>query len=398
MNGVGNIFGMFCGGVNLPKFLPFLGNTQFKVLCAIASISMLVTAGISCASIQERDPTLESAPTTDDSLLGLFKDLARSFQQLPPQIMRVCEVQFLAWIGWFPFLFYTTTYIAEMYVDPIYEANPNLSREEADKIWEAGTRRGTFALLIFAIITFTSSVLLPFIIPPTYQAPITMANRSLVQPLTPTAEGLMSGSGYFPLKRPSKNEKSTIWTRLSLKLDFLLSHLQIKSLTLRRAWLLSHIVFAICMAMTFVVSGTTSATILVAIIGIPWSLTQWAPFALISAEISKRDAIRRGIIRAPATTEGNLQAADEDSAVHQAGVVLGIHNVAISAPQVLATLISSVIFNALAKPRGVSGDNSVAWCMRFGGLCALVAAWLTSRVHEDRIVKKNGGAVVIEED
>ncbi|KAE9979015.1 hypothetical protein EG328_001144 [Venturia inaequalis] len=395
--GVANIFGMFCGGVDLPKYLPFLGNTQFKVLCAIASTSMLVTAAISCTSVQERDPTLEGTPMTDDTLLGLFKDLARSVRRLPPQIMRVCEVQFMAWIGWFPFLFYTTTYIAEMYVDPIYEANPNLSREEADKVWEAGTRRGTFALLLFAMVTFTSSVLLPFIIPPTYQAPITMSNRAIIQPLTPTTEGLMSGSGYFPLKRPSKNKESTAWTRLSAKFEFLLSKLQIKSLTLRRAWLLSHIYFSICMAMTFVVSGTTSATILIMVIGIPWSLTQWAPFALISAEISKRDAIRRGIIRAPATVEGNLQAADEDDAVHQAGVVLGIHNVAISAPQVLATLISSVIFKALAKPRGVPGDNSVAWCMRFGGLCALGAAWLTSRVHEDRIVKKNGGAVVIED-
>ncbi|QDS70150.1 hypothetical protein FKW77_005863 [Venturia effusa] len=393
VSGVANIFGMFCGGTDLPKYLPFLGSTQFKVLCAIASTSMLVTAAVSCASIQERDPTLEGTPTTDDSLLGLFKDLALSFRRLPPQIMRICE----AWIGWFPFLFYTTTYIAEMYVDPIYEANPNLSREEADKIWEAGTRRGTFALLLFAIVTFTSSVLLPFIIPPTYQAPITMSNRALIQPLTPTTEGFMSGSGYFPLIRPSKNQESTTWTRLSSKIEFLLSKLQIKSLTLRRAWLLSHIYFAICMVMTFVVSGTTGATILIMAIGIPWSITQWAPFALISAEISKRDAIRRGIIRAPATTEGNLQAADEDDAVHQAGVVLGIHNVSISAPQVLATLISSVIFKALAKPRGVPGDNSVAWCMRFGALCALGAAWLTSRVHEDRIVKKGGGAVVIEE-
>jgi solute carrier family 45 protein 1/2/4 len=63
--------------------------------------------------------------------------------------------------------------------------------------------------------------------------------------------------------------------------------------------------------------------------------------------------------------------------------VLGIHNVAVSAPQVIATLVSSVIFKFLAKPRGVPGDESVAWCMRFGGICALGAAWLTLRVGED---------------
>lgn len=73
----------------------------------------------------------------------------------------------------------------------------------------------------------------------------------------------------------------------------------------------------------------------------------------------------------------------EDEEEDQAGVVLGIHNVAISAPQVLATLISSIIFKIAARPRGAPGDESVAWCLRFGGLCALGAAWLTLRMGEE---------------
>ena len=164
----------------------------------------------------------------------------------------------------------------------------------------------------------------------------------------------------------------------------LTSKLQIQSLTLRRAWLLSHIMFAVLMLLTFFLHTTALATVLVALIGIPWALTNWAPFALISAEISKRDAIRRGYIRPPPTQDGELLAAGEDDAADQAGVVLGIHNVAISAPQVMATLISSAIFKALQKPRGTPGDNSVAWVLRFGGLCALLAAWLTKRVGEEK--------------
>jgi solute carrier family 45 protein 1/2/4 len=65
-------------------------------------------------------------------------------------------------------------------------------------------------------------------------------------------------------------------------------------------------------------------------------------------------------------------------------VVLGIHNVAIAAPQVIATLVSSVMFKLLQKPRGTAGDTSVAWVLRFGGVCALVAAWLTLRVNEEK--------------
>jgi solute carrier family 45 protein 1/2/4 len=141
------------------------------------------------------------------------------------------------------------------------------------------------------------------------------------------------------------------------------------------------------MFLTFIVRSVVLATVLVGIIGIPWAVTMWAPFALIADDISKRDAIRRGLIRAR-TREAELLARGEAADEDQAGVVLGIHNVAISAPQVLSTLISSLIFRIAAKPRGMPGDESVAWCLRFGGVCAIVAAWLTTRVGE-----QNGDAL-----
>lgn len=377
LNGVGNIFGMFCGGVNLPKALPFLGGTQFKVLCAIASISMLVTTAMS-ATIRERDPTLDGKPIKDEGLLAVFRDLYRAVGRLPTQIMRVCQVQFMAWIGWFPFLFYTTTYIAEMYVDPIFQANPNLSKEEVDDLWEEGTRRGTLALLVYSIVTFIASVILPWLIEPAYQAPII----SRKQPGTPLTASVHSLSGASTLSKPSAPR--ALYKRFSYITNRLILRLRIPNLTLRRAWFLSHILFALCMLLTFIVRGTVLATILVGIVGIPWAITCWAPFALIASEIAKRDAIRRGLIKAPNTEDGMLLASGEDDSADQAGVVLGIHNVAVSAPQVIATLVSSVIFKFFSKPRGTPGDESVAWCMRFGAICTLLAAWLTLRVGEDK--------------
>jgi solute carrier family 45 protein 1/2/4 len=374
---------MLCGGLNLPQLFPFFGNTQFKVLCAIAALAMFITASVSSFAITERDPRIYGDVSNDQGLLALFRDLYRSVRRLPLQISKICQVQFFAWMGWFPFLFYTTTFIGEIYVDPIFKANPNMTKEEIDLTWEKGTRRGTTALLVFAITTFISSVFLPFVIPPTYQNPISIKQQTTGTPLTPTPG--LSTSSYFPTQR-------TGWQRTQTNLYVLLSKLQVRGLTLRRAWFLSHIMFAICMALTFFVHSTTLATILVGFIGVPWALTQWAPFALIAAEISKRDAIRRGLLKAPPSlrdAEGNLLAAGEDGAADQAGVVLGIHNVAVSAPQVIATLISSLIFQMMARPRGVPGDNSVAWCLRFGGLCAIVAAVLTTRVGEDGITTRS---------
>jgi solute carrier family 45 protein 1/2/4 len=390
--GVGNIVGMFCGGVDLTKAFPFPGMTQFKALCCIASISIAVTATISILTIHERDPRSEPEhPNKNDSLLVLFMSLWRSVFRLPPQIAKVCKVQFLAWMGWFPVLFYTTTYVGGIYAEPFFRENPNRSPQEVDEIWEAGTRHGSVAMLWFAIVTFVSSVLLPFIVSPKFKAPDALNPETA--PMTAIG-GSMSSSSLI---------KPTVAGRLYRQLQDAtsgsLARIQISSLTLRRLWLYSHILFAVCMLLTFFVSSVAWATALIGLVGIPWAVTMWAPFALISAEISKRDAIRRGLIR-PAQLGGGdddtqLLAAGEDDATDQAGVVLGIHNVSISAPQIFSTLAGSLLFSAIQKPRGAPGDESVVWFFRLSGLVALAAAWLTRRVEEERpgaFVRRGGGA------
>ncbi|KAK4961126.1 hypothetical protein LTR10_001616 [Elasticomyces elasticus] len=441
MSGLGNITGYLFGYINLPKYLWFFGDTQFKVLCVIASITMAITLGISCISITERDPRLEGVPTEQEGgVVAFFKNLFRSIRKLPTQISRVCQVQFVAWIGWFPFLFYITTYIGEIYTEPFFEANPHMSEAETDILWEQGTRLGTRALLIYALTTFSASVVLPFLVASSYKSPEVEAARTPMTPApprtpgtpftpggrmktgfktpltpgfhTPGGMGTSSGGGYFSYQPASpdspgpesgdesagdyfgggrtgelKKKKSVRRKGGFLGRLFRAKNVEIRWLTLRRAWMLSHVMFAVLMFCTFFVRDITTATILVGLIGVPWAMTNWAPFALIAEEISKRDAIRRGALRPPPTREGQMLAdgVEETEGADQAGVVLGIHNVAIAAPQVIATLVSSVIFKALQRPRGEPGDNSVAWVLRFGGCAALIAGWLTRRVGEGEL-------------
>ncbi|KAK5116774.1 hypothetical protein LTR62_007448 [Meristemomyces frigidus] len=416
MSGVGNIVGYLFGYVNLPKYLWFFGDTQFKVLCVIASLAMAATLGISCASVKERDPSHDGDPGQEaDGVISFFRGLFRSIKKLPTQISRVCQVQFFAWIGWFPFLFYITTYIGEIYANHYLDDHPNTTPDEEGALWERATRQGTFALLIFAFTTFSASIVLPFIVASSFQAPdidpttpgytpgpSTPATpgggyfnlpkgRFAATPITPHTPGgpPTAGGGFFAKQRSRKpkEDDSEAQTKKPAGLwRWIPKTTEIPWLTLRRAWMLSHIVFAVLMWMTFFVRSTEGATVLVALIGIPWAMTNWAPYALIAAEISKRDAIRRGDIPAPHTVEGEALASGDDAAegADQAGVVLGIHNVAIAAPQVIATLVSSVIFKLLQKPRGEGQDDSVAWVLRFGGLAALIAAWLTLRIGEEK--------------
>lgn len=394
--GVGNILGYLSGYLHLPKLIPFLGNTQFKVLCAIASIALFSTMSVSCLSVKERDPRLEGPAKSRLGVLAFFKQVFRSLRRLPPQIRTVCEVQFFAWIGWFPFLFYITTYIGQLCkfsfcrvlvsiasniplrpdANPFFEENPHMTDDEINDVMEHATRIGTFSLLVFAITSFVSNIVLPFIVVPAKHAE------------DPSSSSTINSDG-----KPVPS--STTSTKRS-PLAFLI----IPGFTLPRAWQFSHVLYAIVMFLTFFVRTPVGGTILVGITGISWALTLWAPFALISAEISQRDALRRSKqqtqpryhYRSSSSLLRDANQAASNNNDDQAGIILGLHNVSIAAPQVISTLLSSLIFRWLQKPRGTPNDDSVGWVLRLAALATVVAAWRTGLLNEDSKSSTTGAA------
>lgn len=324
-------------------------------------------------------------------VIGFGKEVFASIKRLPPQIRKVCEIQFCYWVGWFPFLFYMTTYIGQLYVNPFLK--PELSDEEVDALWVKATRIGTFALLLFAIVSFLGNTLIPFVITPTYEPTQPDESHASLNPSSPiTANGRprsISSSTY-----PLGAAELGVNPHASAAPGFLartLSRLQIPGLTLRRAWLLTQILFALCMFSTAFISTIRAATVMTAVIGISWALAQWAPFALISAEVALRDEQTRRKRRAKLSGGGNdlgdeqPDLENDEEEADQAGVILGLHNVAVSSPQVLATLLSSVIFKFLQKERHQPGDTSVAWTLRMGGVAALLAAFVTNRLRESEV-------------
>ncbi|CAJ2506916.1 Uu.00g081020.m01.CDS01 [Anthostomella pinea] len=370
--GVGNIVGYIAGGTNLPKYFWWFGRSQFKDLCAIASIALCSTVLLSVSVIHERNPQLEGRPAEKKAGVGtFFVKIFASIKKLPPQVAKVCTVQFFAWVGFFPMLFYTSSYIGEIYVEPFLEKNPNMTKEELDDLYENATRVGTHALLIFAITSLVTNVLLPFFIDPTYDNnPVSNAPGETPGVLNDDDSGVKT------------------W----------LNRLVIPGLTLRRAWLLSHFLFAGCMFCTVLVRTVEAATVLIGLIGVSWALALWAPWAIISAEISRRDALHRTRQQQlrPVSREGESDASpsaesfldqerrlqDPEDEPDQAGVILGIHNMAIASPQMIATLGSSVIFGFFQKERGVPGDHSIAIVLACGGFFVLIAAYFVYKIQD----------------
>ena len=106
MTGVGNIVGYLSGFTALPELFRSKTLTQFQCLCAIASASLLITTAMSCSIIERHVPPERVERT---GLVAFLGDLFRTYRSMPMKIRKVCHIQFCAWMGWFPFLFYSTT-------------------------------------------------------------------------------------------------------------------------------------------------------------------------------------------------------------------------------------------------------------------------------------------------
>ncbi|KAK9449354.1 major facilitator superfamily domain-containing protein [Limtongia smithiae] len=345
LTGVGNIIGFIFGTMDLPDLFPFLGNTQFKVLCVFASLALILSVGFASKTIHERNPRMDvylrDRATGRLSVREYFKETLKGISRLSPQVRLICDIEFFAWIGYFPMLFYTTTYVGEIYYREVLESRreqmlPPLTDEEYDLLWEAATRYASRALLLYSLMSFVANLILPIIITPTYLHP--------------------------ELQQEQAQAAAQKW--------------QIKWLTLPRSWMASHVLFVAAMISTFFIRTGAQASVMIMILGIPWAHALWAPFALIAEDIARVKLLLPQSSLSPLATARKAVKYE-----HEAGIIMGVHNVFVSLPQVLSSLASSVLFKFLSKPgRGEENDNSIVWIFRLSGLGALVAAYLSTKI------------------
>lgn len=105
-----NVLGYLASFADLPHLFPILGSSQFRALCLIISTVLFITVSLTCWTVREKDPILETNYSENqDTAWVKLRCLLTSFHRLPPRVQQVFRMQFFAWIGWFPFLFYITT-------------------------------------------------------------------------------------------------------------------------------------------------------------------------------------------------------------------------------------------------------------------------------------------------
>ncbi|KAF2086884.1 MFS general substrate transporter [Saccharata proteae CBS 121410] len=368
MIAVGHLIGYGIGAVHLEDiFGNAMGDTQFKQLTVIAAMALILCVSVTSFAVRERI-LVSNGKLGDEGSTGAIHVLTQIFKtatNLPDRIASICWIQFWAWIGWFPFLFYSTTWVGEIYIR--YEAP--MDAQSQDTLGQMG-RVGSMSLVVFSLITFVGSIVLPWVV------------------------------------KPPEDEKRDFTPRPPASLAPVVAEAEKYKPTLLTAWMLSHLIFTCSMLLAPMVSSLRSATIIVAICGIPWALACWAPFTFMGIEINRlgtnRQAYRRlsneaiemgrdgDVLRLNHAAE-----AGDGSTGELSGVYLGILNLFTTLPQFVGTFISWVVFSLLepgkspelakeahpSEHHSTDGPNGIAVCLFIGALSAAVAAHATSRLR-----------------
>ncbi|WPH00757.1 Hypothetical protein R9X50_00358700 [Acrodontium crateriforme] len=373
MSGVGQLLIYGIGSLDLKRMMGnFLGESQFKKLCIVTAFTMLSTQGLTCWMVQERVLVADGrASDSNGGLMSVLTQIYSTTRNLPESIQAICRVQFWSWIGYFPFLFYGSTWVGEIYLR-------NAGPSENDALTEVG-RAGSVAFIAFAITSFASSIVMPWII----KSPEDDQGQSF----TPRPPAVLS-----PFLRKYKPTKPTLLT----------------------AWACGNLMFAASMVFAPFVTSVHFATILIALCGIPWAVAGWAPGTFLGIEVNRMSSSIPLSMSARRMSNDSIEmdsrsssplalhlrhdsgssAIDTTSTGELSGIYFGILNIYTTLPQFVGTGISWVVFSILepgksrelTTPGGSDGLNSknglsgIGVCLCIGAVSAVVAAWATRRL------------------
>ena len=283
----------------------------------------------------------------NQTLLTLLSQTFSTILNIPDRIRWICHVQFWSWIGWFPVLFYSSTWVGELYLR--YEA-PQNTKDSPSALDEVG-RRGSMSLIVFSIVAVISSIVLPWFI------------------RNPGEDG----------------EKATYTARPPSSLEPVLSKLRIRKPTLLTTWAFGCLLFAASMIWAPLVKSVWFATVLIALLGVCNALASLAPATFLGVEVNRmssglpasysRVSSRAGSrtrrlsdsveLESRSNSPGILHLRHESSSSvtssstgELSGIYLGILNIYTTLPQFVGTAISWVVFSILEPGKSPERKSS----------------------------------------
>lgn len=370
MVAIGHLTGYVIGTLDLVNiFGPAMGDTQFKQLILVSATALIISTGVTSWAVTER--ILVSGKDSDGSrkgFLDIVRHIFKTATSLPPRIQAICNIQLWSWIGWFPFYFYSTTFVGEIYFR--YDA-PHDVKQSKDALGDVG-RIGSLALVVFSTVVFAGATILPILIRSPDEENFTQ------RPPAAIAAALTKFNKYRP--------------------------------DLLTAWIFGHLVFSSSMILTPFAQSFRFATFLMALCGIPSALSSWAPATFMGMEVNRlsapvstyrpaKTAMELSSPLTPTRLENGLSSEKEKdtnaSTGELSGLYFGILNIYTTIPQFIGTFISMIVFAILepgkspelahdadpSEHHSTEGPNAIAVCLCIGSVCTIGAAMATKKLR-----------------
>ncbi|KAK6612170.1 sucrose transporter [Botrytis cinerea] len=334
---IGSAIGYGCAFIEMPKGPAWLTNPQFKGLCFIASVSLGVTVAITSVMIEEKAIDIENDASEKSGLRKIWVEIYKAIRTLPQRSKQLWQSSFA--LGWLD------------EVQTLSEKMGPPSTKFYNGLRQQSIRHATLAMLVFSMVALVTNLCLPYLI---------------INADCPSPSELEWQKG-----EQSTGAKSHIFMALRKRL--------VNRVTLPRVWMISHIIMAFALfGVTFGGDGFMTSVLFVSLLGFSWTLTQWAPFAMIATEIASSSITNLKSLE----TDTEDQSASLESIADlrpRAGITMAIHNIAIATPQMLSAVVGALIY-WVCRQSHTGETDAMRWVLRTGIVAGLCAAWCARKL------------------
>ncbi|KAJ7228529.1 hypothetical protein GGX14DRAFT_530297 [Mycena pura] len=384
MTNAGNVIGFGFGFLPLEQLplVRLIGGTQFRKFCLISITILVITVLITCYCHEEleRPATREQRRSNFYQAREVMANIKTAIVNLPRPIRRVCYVQLFAFMGWHVFL---TTYVGQVMAEEIGK-EPNA---------EFATRQGYRAMLIYSIVAVVSGTILPH---------LASRDRRLM-----AHEGDDNADAELTRIRTMVRQWKIDAARHGKPL-----RLPAMPFLLRNIWTGALLLFTVLTMSTYFIH--TVDQLLKDLSAPPAATDNDRPThsrALsVPGPVLRRDSDeRQPLLRRRRSFDAYDPEPEEvpPAARVAGGTILGVHNLAIVAPQLIVAIMTSIIFRVVDGDSSVGegtyyGKHGVGAVLRFGGVATLVGALLARKVPptptEKAMRRRLGEIMVLRED
>lgn len=353
MAGVGHIMVFGIGALDLEVYLPGLfGSTQFQKVCSIAALAMVISQLVTCWAVTERVLVADET-STKKSLFSIIYQIYERTVNVPARIQAICAVNFFSWIGWFPLLFYGSTWVGEIY---LRHHAPNATGDALSKVGMVGSA----ALIVHSMTTLFTAIVLPWLV---------------------TSPGDAEAPGFTP--RPPESLRGILETFTTFSKP-----------TLLNTWTFGTLLFSVSMMFAPTIKSVGFATLLMAVTGVSSAIASLAVGTFMGVEVNR---LRSSLPTREKILDEKTADASTASTGELSGIYFGILNIYTTIPQFVGTGISWAVFSIMepgkspelakdAHPdehHSTEGVSAVGVCLFIGALSSLIATRATRRLKED---------------